>query len=154
MELRDIRGIGSVYESKLREAGIEKAEDLIMKDLKEISEKTGINISRLEKWREEARKKIGYKKAEVAEDISKEAFIEIKGERVRVKIKNVWHENVPLYIGNFDEVKGKIEKEEIAVYSGNKTMLWFNGKWYENIPVSKERKKKGFLEKIKEWLSK
>ncbi len=147
MQLKDIKGIGNVYEKKLKEAGIMQLEDLVKNDLNEISEKTGIGITKLKKWRDEAKKKIGYKKADIIEDIQKISFIEIKGNKARVKIKNYWHENVPVY----RDFKEKMENE-IAVYVGNKVMLWFNGKWHENVPYKSLSEKIGFFEKIKELL--
>ncbi len=155
MELREIKGIGKTFEEKLMQAGIKEAEDLVKMDLKEIAEKTGVSIKRLEKWREEVKNKLGYKKAEVIEDLSKVAIIEVKGDKARVKIKEIWHENVPVFKGNFDELKEKMEKEEIAVYIGKKANLWFAGKWFENVSykIHKEErkvKKKSLWDKLKE----
>ncbi|RLF50464.1 MAG: hypothetical protein DRN11_04580 [Thermoplasmata archaeon] len=155
MELKEIKGIGKTYEKKLFEAGIRNAEDLIIADLKELAKKTGISEKKIEKWREEAKKKVEYKKAEIIEDLTKIAFIAIKENNAKVKIKEIWHENVPVFKGNFDELKEEIEKEEIAVFVNKKIKLWFNGKWYENIPyeIKKEKlkEKKSFIEKLREW---
>lgn len=151
MELRKIRGIGNVYESKLKEAGIKSIEDLITCDLKTVAEKTGINIRRLEKWKEEGKRFVEYKEAEIIEDIGRISFVEIEKNKARVKIKEIWHENVKVYRGNFEEIKNGIE-DEIAVYIGKKAKLWFNGKWHD-IPykVKEEKEKKSFIEKLKEW---
>ena len=138
MELKNIRGIGSIYEKKLNEAGIKSIEELAISDIKNLSEKTGIKIDKIKKWKEEAKNLVGVRKAEIVEDISKISFIEIGEKNARVKIKEFWH-NAPLYKGNFEEIKEKIEKENIAVYLNKKAILWFNGKWYENIPFKKKK---------------
>jgi len=154
MELREIKGIGKTFEEKLMKAGIKEAEDLVKMDLKQVAEKTGISIKRLEKWQEGVKNKLGYKKAEVAEDLSKIAIIEIRDNKAKVKIKEIWHENIPVFKGNFDELKEEMEKEDIAVYIGKKAKLWFTGKWFENIPyrIHKEKKveKKSLWDKLKE----
>ncbi len=161
MALREIKGIGRVYEEKLMEAGIHNAEELVVADIKKLAEKTGINEERLRNWQREAKKMVEYKKAEVIEDVSKITSILIEKNRATVKIKNIVHKNVPVYNGNFDELKENMEKEEMAVYLKGKARLWFNGEWYENIPyklkeVKKEerKKKKGFFEKLMEWWKK
>ncbi len=139
MELRSIKGIGKTFEEKLMNAGIKSVEELAVADIDAISQATGINATRLSKWKEAARKMLGEKKAEVAEDISKIASIEIEREVAKVKIKNEVH-TAPFYEGDFDKIKKDAEKEKIAVYVGKKAKLWFNGKWYDDIPFKDRRK--------------
>jgi len=159
MHLTVIKGIGKTYEKKLNDAGINSLEELAIADLEELAEKTGISINKLKKWKAEAKRKAKYKKAEIAEDMAKITTIEIDGNKARVKIKEVIHENIPVYKGNFEELKDSIEKEEMAVFLDKKASLWFNGEWYENLPykmkIKKEAvKKKSFLEILKEWWKK
>jgi len=157
MTLKGIKGIGRVYEKKLMEAGIHHPEELVVADIKELAEKTGINEERLRNWQKEAKKMVEYKEAEVMEDLSKITSILIEKNRATVKIKNIVHKNIPVYNGNFDDLKEKMEKEEMAVYIKGKAKLWFNGKWHENIPYKLkevEKKKKGFFEKMMEWWKK
>lgn len=154
MELKRIRGIGIVYEKKLMEAGVRNVEELALADIEAISSKTGIGKERLQKWKEEAKKLVDYKEAEIAEDISKVSFVEINGEKAKVRIKEIWHENVPVFRGNFDELKSTMENEEMAVYKGKKIKLWFNKKWYDDIPSKTKEKKKSFLDKLLEWWKK
>jgi len=157
MNLTDIKGIGRAYEEKLKKAGIEGVDELAIADLKELAEKTGINEERLKIWQKEAKKMVKYKKAEVAEDLSKISSILIDGNKAVIKIKDITHENVPVYRGNFEELKEKMEKEEMAVYFKGKARLWFGNKWHDDIPVKikkVEKKKKGFFEKLMEWWKK
>jgi len=149
VELRKIRGIGNVYERKLKEAGIKSVEELLTCDLKKVAEKTSINIRRLEKWREEGKKIVEYKEAEIIDDVGKISFVEIENNKARVKIKEIWHENVKVYRGSFNEIKNGIE-DEIAVYIGKIAKLWFNGKWHD-VPYKVKEEKKSFIEKLKEW---
>ncbi|HEC76573.1 MAG TPA: hypothetical protein ENI33_04870 [Thermoplasmatales archaeon] len=155
--LSEIKGIGTVYEKKLNDAGIKSIEDLAICDLEEISGKTGIGLKLLRKWKEEARKKIGFKVAVPAEDLSKISFIEIYGDKARVKIKNVYHDNIPVYSGKYDELKEDLKKEEMAVVMDGGTKLWFNGNFYENVPYKikkpevKKKVEKSFFNKLKEW---
>ncbi len=154
MNLTDIKGIGRVYEEKLKEAGIGNVEEFAIADIKEVAEKTGIKEERLKKWQKEAKKMVKYKKAEVVDDIPKISSITIDGDRAVVKIRDIVHENVPVFKGNFDELKEKMEKEEMAVYFKGKAKLWFGGKWHDGVPVKTkkvEKEKKGFFEKLKEW---
>ncbi len=139
MNLRNIKGIGNLYEQKLNEAGIKSIEELALADVEKLAEKSGIPIQKLKKWKEGARAIIGTKKAEIAEDISKISFIEIKREGAKVKIKEAWH-SAPVYRGKFDKIKETAEKDKIAVYLNKKAMLWFDGKWYKNIPFKDKTK--------------
>lgn len=57
MKIIDIEGIGEKYAQKLIEAGIQKIEDLIplnKKEMEAIAEKTGISIKLIDKWQEHA----------------------------------------------------------------------------------------------------
>ena len=137
MDLKNIKGIGSVYEKKLKEAGIKSMEELILASTDALSSTTGISKGKIEKWKEEARNKVEYKEVEIIEDLSKISFIEIEEKRAKVKIMEIWHE-----AGIFYD-KNSAEKEEIAVLMENKPKLWFAKKWHENIPY--KIKKKGFL---------
>ena len=154
MEITAIKGIGRVYKEKLGEAGIESIEELIVADLEELAKKTGISVKRLQEWQREARKLAEYKKAEIAEDMTKITSIEIEDGKARVKIKEIIHENIPVFKGNFDELKAEMEKEEMAVFVGKKAKLWFNGVWYDNLPYKMKgkegKKKKGLLDKLRE----
>ena len=157
--LREIKGIGVTYVKKLNDAGIKSVEDLAICNLEETAEKTGISINLLKKWREEARKKIGFKIAVPAEDISKISFIEIYDERARVRIKDVYHENIPVYSGKYDELKDKLSKEELAIFMEDKPKLWFDGKFYENAPYKIKKQemksnKESFFDKLKRWWKK
>ncbi|MBC7128348.1 MAG: hypothetical protein H5T45_01275 [Thermoplasmatales archaeon] len=136
MDLKNIKGIGIVYEKKLREAGIKSVEELIFADTESLSLTTDISKSKIEKWKEEARKIVEYREAEVIEDLSKNSFIEIEEGKAKVKIMEIWHE-----AGVFND-KNSAEKEEIAVLMGDRPKLWFGKKWHENIPY----KKKGLFE--------
>ncbi|KAA0012443.1 hypothetical protein B6U81_04040 [Thermoplasmatales archaeon ex4484_30] len=151
MELKKIRGIGIVYEKKLFNAGVTTAEELILTDSDEIASKTGIKKERIEKWKNEARNIVEYKKAEIAEDISRISFIEFLDGKAKVRIKGIWHDSI-VFSGDFGEAKEKAQAYKIAVYKGKKPKLWFNGKWYENIPY--KMKEKGLFEKLKEWWEK
>ena len=159
MELKSIKGIGIVYEKKLNEAGIETVEDLVLADLKEVSERTGISVNRLREWKKKGRKVIPRKKAIVREDVAKIATIEITDSAAKVTIKGVPHENIPVYRGKFEDVRAEMVKREMAVHLGTKATLWFNQQWYENVPYSvksrpqKEEKvpERSFFEKLKEW---
>ena len=155
MKLTDIKGIGRAYEEKLNNAGIKSVDELAIANLDELEEKTGIKKERLKVWQREAKKMAEYKRAEVAEDLSKISSIVIDGDKAVVKIKDVTHENIPVYRGNFEEIRERMEKEEMAVYFKGKAKLWFAGKWHDGIPVKvkkaeKKEKKKGFFEKLKE----
>lgn len=157
--LREIKGIGATYEKKLNDAGIKSIEDLAICNLEETAKKTGIGINLLKKWREEARRKIGFKVAVPAEDISKISFIELYDDRARVRIKDVYHDNIPVYSGKYDVLKDKLSKEEMAVFMEDKPKLWFDGKIYENVPykIKKREVKKdreNFLDKLKRWWKK
>ena len=154
MEITAIKGIGRVYKEKLGKAEIGSVEELVVADLEELAKKTGISVKRLQEWQKEARKLAKYKKAEVAEDMAKITSIEIEDGKARVKIKEVVHENIPVFKGDFDGLKAEIEKEEMAVFIGKKAKLWFNGKWHDNLTYKmkgrEEKKKKGLLEKLRE----
>ncbi|MBC7080840.1 MAG: hypothetical protein H5T44_01085 [Thermoplasmatales archaeon] len=132
MDLKNIKGIGIVYEKKLREAGIKSVEELILSNSESLSLATNISKSKIEKWKEEARKIVEYIEAEVIEDISKNSIIEIEDGKAKVKIMEIWHEAKIFY------EKDSAEKEEIAVLMGNKPKLWFGKKWHENIPYKKK----------------
>jgi len=139
MSLRNIKGIGSLYEKKLNDAGIKSIEELALADAEKLAEESGISIQKIKKWKEEAKTIIGIKKAEIAEDISKISFIEIRREGAKVKIKEAWH-SAPVYRGKFNEIKEMAEKDKIAVYLNKNAMLWFNGNWYKNIPFKDKTK--------------
>jgi predicted RecB family nuclease len=136
MDLKSIKGIGAVYEKKLREAGIKSVEELILANSESLSLTTDISKSKIEKWKEEARKIVEYREAEVIEDLSKNSFIEIEEGKAKVKIMEIWHE------ASIFNDKNSAEKEEIAVLMGDRPKLWFGKKWHENIPY----KKKGLFE--------
>jgi len=136
MDLKSIKGIGAVYEKKLREAGIKSVEKLILANSESLSLTTDISKSKIEKWKEEARKIVEYREAEVIEDLSKNSFIEIEEGKAKVKIMEIWHE------ASIFNDKNSAEKEEIAVLMGDRPKLWFGKKWHENIPY----KKKGLFE--------
>ncbi|MEM1514277.1 MAG: helix-hairpin-helix domain-containing protein [Candidatus Thermoplasmatota archaeon] len=142
MDLKNIRGIGSIYEKKLREAGIKSVEELILANAESIAMTTNISKSKIEKWKEEARKIVEYKEAEVIEDLSKNSFIEIEEGKAKVKIMEISHEAKIFYD------KDLAEKEEIAVLIEKKPKLWFGKKWHENIPY-KKRRIFGFIERKK-----
>ncbi|MCD6513242.1 MAG: helix-hairpin-helix domain-containing protein [Thermoplasmata archaeon] len=139
MELTIIKGIGKTFETKLMDAGIKSVEDLAVADIDRIAETTGISKARLSRWKELARKMVGERKAEIAEDISKITSIEVEREAAKVRIKDAVH-IAPFYEGDFDKIKEDAEKEKIAVYIGKKAKLWFNGKWYDNLPFKDRRK--------------
>ncbi len=132
MDLKNIKGIGSVYEKKLREAGIKSAEELILSNSESLSLSTNISKSKIDKWKEDARKIVEFKEAEVIEDLSKNSFIEIEGEKAKVRIMDIWHEARIFYD------KNSAEKEEIAILMEKKPKLWFGKKWHENIPYKKK----------------
>ena len=154
MDITAIKGIGRVYKEKLGMAGINSIEELVVANLEEVAEKTGISIKKLQEWQKEARKLAEYKKAEIAEDMARITSIEIENGKARVKIKEIIHENIPVFKGNFDELKAEMEKEEMAVFIDKKAKLWFNGKWYGDLAYKikrkEEKKKKGLLEKLRE----
>ncbi len=137
--MRELKGIGKAYESKLKNAGIKNVEELALANEEDVASKIGIKLDKIKKWKEEARKIIGIAQAEIIDDIPKISFIEIENGEAKVKIKEYWH-NAKLYRGNFDEIKSKVEKERVAVYLSKKAKLWFNGKWYDNVPYKIKRK--------------
>ena len=125
MDLKIVKGIGKVYEKKLKEAGIKSLEELAVSSEKEIAE--------INSWKEEARKIAGMAKAIIIEEIPKISFIEIEDGKARVKIKEYWHD-AKIFQGNFDEIKQKVENEKVAIYLSKKPKLWFNGEWYDGVP--------------------
>lgn len=159
MELKSIKGIGITYEKKLNEAGIATAEDLVLADLKEVSEKTGISLNRLREWKKRGRRVIPRKKAIVHEDVARITTIEVTDGTAKVTIKGVPHERVPVYRGKFEDAREEMVKRDMAVHLGARATLWFNQQWYPDIPYSlkstapKEEKppEKDFFEKLKEW---
>ena len=167
MELNDIKGIGTAYEKKLFKAGIADVDMLVLADLQALSKKTGISILRLQQWQKIARKKVQYKQTEVREDISKVSSVIVTNGTATVFIRDVSHENVPVFKGSFDQLKKEMENKRLAVYldQKDKVTLWFNRHWHNNIPIrdalmaqpsqtpvlSKKEPQKGFLSKLKEW---
>ena len=139
MDLKIVKGIGKVYEKKLKEAGIKSLEELAVSSEKEIAEKTGIKIEKINSWKEEARKIAGMAKAIIIEEIPKISFIEIEDGKARVKIKEYWHD-AKIFQGNFDEIKQKVENEKVAIYLSKKPKLWFNGEWYDGVPYKIKRR--------------
>jgi hypothetical protein len=161
MLLRDIKGIGIVYEKQLNEAGIVTLDDIVLTDVRDIAQKTGITTARLKDWKKEAKRKVRYKHAEIAEDMKAIAHIEITDDTAQVTIKDVTHENVAVHRGMFEDLKQTITKEKIAVFFQDPPRLWFNGLWYDDIPVKvrtkpvkKTEKKTSLYKKMQEWWKK
>jgi len=136
MDLTNIKGIGSSYKERLVIAGVDTIEKLSIADVEELSRKYGLPLKKLKKWKDEARKIVGYGNAVIIDNIPKISFIKLEDGKARVKIKEWWHE-AKVFGGDFEEVRKKAEKEKIAVYLAKKPKLWFNGKWYDNIRYKK-----------------
>jgi len=140
--LTDVKGIGNTFRKKLEKHGIHTIEELSRAN-KKVAAKLGVSEKRFMGWVREAKKMVAKetpkkKRAIVAEEIGpKNAFINIKGRKAEVKIKEKVHESVPVYRGELEE---SVKENNIAVNidsSGN-VKLWFDGKWYEDVPFTEE----------------
>jgi len=168
MGLKDVKGIGVTYEKKLHKAGVTDVDTLVLASIEELGEKTGISTQRLKQWQKDARKKVIYKQTEVREDLSKSSSVRIADGKAMVFIRDVCHENVPVFQGMFDAVKNEMEKIPLAVYFGKKekVIMWFHKQWHYDIPVTetktvaqpahaqieqKKELKKGFFSKLRKW---
>jgi predicted flap endonuclease-1-like 5' DNA nuclease len=137
--LKDIKGIGPLYQKKLEMRGIMSIENLSAADAHITAKKTGIPLRRIESWitvaRDMVQKKWG-KKAIIAEKIGPEnAHIHVEKRIATVRIREKLHRGVELF-DNGEENQAQNESIAVIAEGQDEAKLWFKGKWYENVPLT------------------
>jgi DNA-directed RNA polymerase subunit L len=87
--LQEVKGIGSVREKQLREAGISTANELLKADIEELQKKTGLPLKVLEGYKSEAQK-LDYGIETPARYVLKESLTELS--RVFSELKAKFNE--------------------------------------------------------------
>lgn len=162
--LKDIKGIGDATEGKLTDAGVETVADLAAADVAELAEETGISESQLQGFQDHARELAGESPADKAEkavgeavkgakETAEKAAEAIRRDRVvlsekfqtaRVKLGEVWHEEVPIVTARAGDELDKLKdtsKETVVVLKEKADTAWarIEGTWHEELPIFKRR---------------